>query len=98
MGLQHVRYRKPVANALLASLCKRFSGIFHHCGIASEQAPQSSTVSSKLPFSDKIYPIASVSDPQFFFHWVDVDMPATNSKTEFAARMKTDVKEKIQRE
>ena len=94
MDTQHVRYCKPVTNALLASLRKQFSGIFHHCRIPQQQAPQSSTASSKLQFSDTIYPIARVLDPQFFFHWVDMDMPATNnSDLEFAARIKSDIKD-----
>ena len=63
------RHCRPLVNALLESLLRRFKGIFLNC-----QMTEPSPGSHDEPFVDKVYPLSTVLDPQFSLHWVDIDV------------------------
>jgi len=66
-------YCSSLAQALLDSLQKRFSGLLDNLKPPKEQASNGSPsiIHSSGPFGDLLYPVASSPDPEFRLAWLD---------------------------
>lgn len=87
---ESVRYCQPLVAALMASLRKRFCGIFQNC-----QTAEGIAGNHDQPFSDKVYLIATVLDPRFSIQWVDIDVHI-ESDTDSTRRIRNEFKEMLQ--
>ena len=70
----------------MSSLVTRFQATFQLCKM---DVGHSMTCIDNLPFSDKIYLVAPVLDPQFTFMWVDADIAASEQEKE---NLKTEIR------
>lgn len=82
---ESARHCLPLLRALLASLRKRFRGIFTNCKMA---APLEGVEEDNTPFKDKVYLLAAVLDPRFALHWVDIDVVMERDQERTRAELK----------
>ncbi|XP_038054668.1 zinc finger BED domain-containing protein 6-like [Patiria miniata] len=81
------RYCKQITTTLQDALLKYFQGIYVATGIAPP-----TTGTQDTPFSDKIYMIASVLDPQYGLTWVDLDVPLDGNRPSLRDDLKETLK------
>ena len=66
-----VKYCQPVVRALLASLLKRFSGLYNRA------TPPKLRLHVPNKFGNGMYVIAAILDPAFRMQWLEVDVVAS---------------------
>ncbi|XP_058879449.1 uncharacterized protein LOC131737055 [Acipenser ruthenus] len=79
-----IRYQRSLVDALLQSLHIRFSGLFNLLQITQDHSDRQ----DPKPFSEMLYPMASVLDPTFGFLWLEADHPGND-------QMKSKIREEI---
>lgn len=87
---ERARYCRAVVMALTTSLRRRFYGIFVSCDMI--RVPEVIT----NPFSDKVYLLATVLDPQFAMHFVDLDVLVEDVNEEALTRIRENLKNRLQ--
>lgn len=60
------------------------------------KVPEPDVLDSPSPFSDKVYVLATVLDPQFAMHFVDLDVSVGVADSAALAKLRADLKSRLE--
>ena len=87
---ERARYCRAVVMALATSLRRRFNGICVSCNMI--KVPE--VINN--PFSDKVYLLATVLDPQFAMHFVDLDVLVAGADAAALTKVRENLKKRLE--
>ena len=84
------RYCRALVMALSTSLQRRFHGIFVSCNMIKEPEVTDNQ------FSDKVYLLATVRDPQFAMNFVDLGVLVDGANAAAQTKLREDLKNRLE--